>query len=221
MASRRKAEILISAGRVTVNGRRIALGSKVNAQTDSVALDGVRVRPPAKERVTYAINKPPGYTCTNADPHAEKTVFNLLPGRESGLHCAGRLDQSSQGLLIITNDGDLTYALTHPSKLVRKYYRVRLDRAFPAENKPLLIQGVRDRGEWVKAESVRSIPRKPKELELCLQHGKKREIRRLFRALGFRVMRLERYQIGKFKLRGIGVGSVKRLNNREKRLLLA
>ena len=224
VASRRKAEILISTGRVKVNGRRTVLGSKVDSETDSVAVDGVIIRPASTATVAFAINKPPGYTCTNADPHAEKTVFALLPGRDRGqpgLHCAGRLDKASRGLLIITNDGDLTYALTHPSQKVLKYYRVALDRTFPAEKTPLLIRGVRDRGEWVKAESARPNPQKRNELEICLQHGKKREIRRLLQVLGFRVLDLERFQIGKYRLRGLALGSVKRLNDREKRLLLA
>ncbi len=224
VASRRKAEILISTGRVTVNGQGTTLGQKVDPETDSVAVDGKIIRPPSKATVTFAINKPPGYTCTNADPHAEKTVFALLPSGnrgEPGLHCAGRLDKASRGLLIITNDGDLTYAMTHPSRKIPKFYRVTLDRAFPVMKAPILIRGVRDRGEWVKAESARPNPRKPNELEICLQHGKKREIRRLFRVLGFRVLDLERFQIGKFRLGGLELGSVKRLCNREKRLLLA
>ncbi len=224
VASRRKAEALISKGRVTVNGQVSTLGQRVDPETDSVAVDGVKIRPPSKATVTFAINKPPGYTCTNADPHAKKTVFALLPGGDRGkpgLHCAGRLDKASRGLLIITNDGDLTYALTHPSRKVPKYYRVALDRAFPVKRIPFLIRGVRDQGEWVQAESARPNPRKPNELEICLHHGKKREIRRLFQVLGFRVLDLERFQIGKFRLGGLELGSVKRLYNREKRLLLA
>ncbi len=200
------------------------LGQKVDEGTDSVAVDGRRIRRSSKESVVYALNKPPGYICTHADPHADKTVFELLPHEarnQPGLHCVGRLDKESQGLLIITNDGDLTFALTHPSQKIVKYYRAVVNRAFPLEKTALLIKGVRDEGELIKAESVRPNPQKPNELEICIHHGKKREIRRLLRRIGLRVVELDRFQIGKFRLKGLKPGSVKRLNNQEKRLLLA
>ena len=175
-------------------------------------------------KVVLLLNKPIGYTCTHADRFAKKTIFELMPKNfrsDTTLHCAGRLDRDSQGLIVITNDGDLTFSLTHPSNKVLKYYRVVLNKAFPFEMVSKMIKGVRDDGELLRAEAVLPNPGKPRELEITLNHGKKREIRRLLKQLGFDVMQLKRFKIGKLGIQGLRSGSVKQLTNAEKKLLLA
>lgn len=224
VGSRRKAETLIEEGRVTVNGAVAKLGQKVVPGKDHVSLDGRRMRKPETPKVVLALNKPVGFTCTRGDRYAKKTIYDLLPKnfrQDASLHCAGRLDRDSQGLLVITNDGDLTYFLTHPSNKVLKHYRVLLTKEFPFEWAGKLIEGVRDEGELLRAEAVLPNPGKPKELEITLNHGKKREIRRLLKKLGFEVRELERFKIGKFGIQGLRPGSVKRLTEAEKKLLLS
>ncbi len=224
VGSRRKAELLIEEGRVIVNGKVATLGMKVVAGKDHVSLDGRRMKKPEIPKVTLLVNKPTGYTCTRSDRYAKKTIFELLPKHfqsDPSLHCAGRLDRDSQGLLVVTNDGDLTYQLTHPSNKVLKHYRVFLNKEFPFEMVSQMIKGVHDDGELLKAEAVLPNPGKPRELEITLNHGKKREIRRLLKRLGFEVLELERYMIGKLRIQGFRKGSVKRLTEAEKRLLLA
>lgn len=224
VGSRRKAETMIEEGRVMVNGQVAKLGQKVDGAKDHIFLDSRRMRKPDVPKIILVLNKPVGFTCTHGDPFAKKTIYELLPRNfqlDSSLHCAGRLDRDSQGLVVITNDGDLTYTLTHPSNKVLKYYKVVLNKAFPLGVEEKMIKGVRDEGELLRAQAVIPNPRKPRELEITLNHGKKREIRRLLKQLGFDVLQLERFKIGKLGIQGLRSGSVKRLTGAEKKLLLA
>lgn len=224
--SRRAAEALIADGQVTVNGRRAAPGTKVNPDADRIVVQGEPIKFRRTGTVTLAVNKPRGLVCTNSDPHHERTIFELLPPPYSGLRlfCAGRLDKESEGLVILTTDGDLANRLMHPSGLVVKYYRVSLKETFPAAELPKLTRGVVFEEERLKVEKARLIGRgtvsESTEVDVQMHHGKKREIRQLFTALGYTVKRLRRYQIGRFSLRGFPLRGVKLLTKSEIEQLL-
>ena len=213
MCSRRAAETAIRDGEVLINGNLAKLGDKIVVGSDVVTFQGARVKAKNKDKVTIALNKPPGFICSNDDPHNHRTVFELVPPEyaKSRLFCAGRLDKDSEGLLILTNDGDLANRLMHPSSLVTKRYHVSLKQPFPRSKIALLIKGITFEGERLKVENAVFIGNRNKEasseIDVAMHHGKKREIRRLFMALGCDVKRLKRYQIGKYSIKGIRKGA--------------
>ncbi|MFW6353342.1 MAG: pseudouridine synthase [Verrucomicrobiota bacterium] len=220
LASRRQAEVLIEEGRLTINGQPAQLGAKVIPGEDEVRLDGKLVRASrGLKTLVLAMHKPPGYLCSNRDPHEKKTIFTLLPPSfaKERLFCAGRLDKESEGLLILTNDGALTQKLTHPSHRVTKRYRVTLDRDYDEKHTRRLLDGISWEGERLKVEKVIPLTRgkERRQLELHMQHGKKREIRRLLFACGYGVNRLVRFQIGRLELRGLSKGRVRVLQEEE------
>ena len=227
VCSRRAAEILIAKGEVTVNGKVAVLGTKVSPGSDRVMVSGEHVRGRRGGTVTLAVHKPRGLVCTNSDPHHFQTIFDLLPPpfAKLRLFCAGRLDKESEGLVILTTDGDLANRLMHPSGLVIKYYRVSLAKSFTKEELPRLLRGVVFEGERLKVERARLIGRgttvASTEVDVEMHHGKKREIRQLFTTLGCSVKRLRRYQIGRFSLRGFPLRAVKVLTDSEIASLLA
>lgn len=221
ICSRRAAETLIEEGRVAVDGKVAELGQKVIPGQHRVVVNGRLVKLPSKdESVVLLMNKPAGYVCTNADPHASKTVFDLLPPplRKKRLFCAGRLDKDSEGMLILTSDGDLAQRLTHPSNRVTKRYRVTLTRPFDPKHIKPMLNGFEVEGERLKVEKVIQAKRgidPEKNLEIHLEHGRKREIRRILETLGYTVARLSRFQIGRLPLRGVGPGNVRHLTRSE------
>jgi 23S rRNA pseudouridine2605 synthase len=221
VCSRRTAEALIAQGEVWVNGIKATPGQKVTPGEDKVTVSGKSVRPVAQPKVTLAMHKPRGLVCSNDDPHHEETIFTVLPGDFAKLRffCAGRLDKESEGLVILTTDGDLAHRLMHPSNVVVKRYHVSLKQPFPAAKRALLIKGIVVEGERLKVEKATLIaPNASKastEIDVQMHHGKKREIRQLFTMLGYDVKRLKRYQIGAFQLRGIPLRAVKPLSNKE------
>lgn len=225
VCSRRAAEALIAQGEVYVNGVKAALGQKVAPGVDKVTVEGKPVRHDPQPKITLAAHKPRGLLCSNADPHHERTLFDVLP-REVARYrffCAGRLDKESEGLVILTTDGDLANRLMHPSSAVVKRYHVSLKQPFPAARLPLLVKGIVVEGERLKVERAALVGRNPTgasgEVDVHMHHGKKREIRQLFTTLGYDVKRLKRYQIGAFHLRGIPLRAVKQLSNKEIELL--
>jgi 23S rRNA pseudouridine2605 synthase len=179
-------------------------------------------------KITVAVHKPRGLICSNDDPHHAETVFTLLPPKLAKLRffCAGRLDKDSEGLVILTTDGELAQRLTHPSNEVTKRYLVILERGFPREKIPRLLNGIiAEDGERLKVEYANLINPSPTglatSLDVHMHHGKKREIRQLFLGLGFPVKRLKRYQIGAFSLRGLSLRSGKQLTPAEIESLFA
>jgi 23S rRNA pseudouridine2605 synthase len=225
VCSRRAAEALIAQGHVWVNGAVATLGQKVTPGEDRVTTGGKFIRATAQPRITLAMNKPRGLVCTNDDPHNPETVFTVLPREFAKFRffCAGRLDKDSEGLVILTTDGDLAQRLTHPSNIVVKRYHVVLKNPFPARRLPLLIKGIVFDGERLKVERAALIHpgagHEATNLDVHMHHGKKREIRLLFTTLGYDVKRLRRYQIGAFQVKGIPLRAMKQLSTKEIELL--
>lgn len=217
VCSRREAERKILEGDVYVNGNLAEIGQDVNPETDKVSVDGVMLRGIVEDKVVLAMNKPKGYICSNGDPFEAQTVFDLLPEpfSEMKLFCCGRLDKNSQGLLILTNDGELANRITHPSSGIVKRYRVTLNRALDTSIIPVLTRGVVSEGEKLKALKIIPHPMADsseldaRRAEVWLAQGRKREIRRMFEVMGYFVKELKRFQIGSFVLRRIPEGAVK------------
>lgn len=221
VCSRRSAEALIAQGQVWVNGAVAKLGQKVIPGEDRITTNGKSVRATPQPRITLAMHKPRGLVCSNDDPHNPDTIFTVLPREFTKFRffCAGRLDKDSEGLVILTTDGDLAHRLMHPSNVVVKRYHVILEKPFPAKRLPLLIKGIVFEGERLKVERASLIHPSPSNeatnLDVHMHHGKKREIRLLFTTLGYDVKRLRRYQIGGFRLKGIPIRAMKKLSPAE------
>ena len=222
ICSRRAAEDMILQGLVAVNGELAQIGQDVDPAKDRVVVDGVVAKGIVEEKIVLAMNKPKGYLCSNSDPFDAQTVFELLPQPYSQmkLFCCGRLDKNSQGLLILTNDGDLANKITHPSSGIIKRYRVVLNRDMESDVVPILERGVTVEGEKLRALKVipnpnRNLENAARKVEVWLQQGRKREIRRMFESLGYFVKELKRFRIGSYELRKIPEGSFKVLSESE------
>ena len=225
LASRREAEKWIEEGRVTVNGSTVSLGDKCLPSLDVINIDGISVPKREPKRIVIAMNKPTGYVCTNEDPHAKRTVFDLLPPELAAmrLFCVGRLDMESEGLILLTNDGDLRQKLAHPSYHVVKKYSVELDKPLREDDIPKLIRGIQWENQRLSLDKVFPLGGRLKKnwkvLEVTLHHGRKREIRRVFYAFGYEVKTLKRFQIGEFRLKGIPRGKSKMMDKKDVQLL--
>jgi len=216
VASRRRAEELIRAGRVTIDGRVASLGERVPEGAE-VRVDGRRVEPP-REPVVLALHKPRGYTTTRRDPHARRTVYELVPDLP-GLVAVGRLDRDSEGLLLFTNWGELAHRLAHPRHRVEKVYRVYSERGtVPRRVLERLVAGVWEGGERLFAKRAEPAPG---GAILTLTEGKKREVRRMMRAVGYPVRRLVRLRQGPVALGRLAPGRYRRVEGRELDALLA
>ncbi len=216
VGSRRYCDSLIAAGRVAVDGRRVSdLGSKIDPDTQKVSVDGQVVR--VERAVYWAVNKPMGYLCTNHDPSGRPLAIELIPHVEQRVYTVGRLDEGSEGLLLMTNDGELANALTHPRYGVEKTYVVLVAGKPSREDLQKLLDGVWLSDGKVKAKKVRRM--KPQGdstwLRIVLNEGKNREIRRMLAKLGHKVTRLRRTAIGPVELDRLPKGKARRLSNAE------
>ncbi|MGA0846893.1 MAG: pseudouridine synthase, partial [Luteolibacter sp.] len=215
VGSRRKCDELIQSGRIEVNGSPcLNLGTKVSG-SDHVRLDGKRVT--AKESLVIAFHKPRGFVCTRDDERSRDTIYSLLPGKLRSLHHVGRLDLDSEGLLILTNDGDLSQRLMHPSKSVEKEYLVTADQSFQSEHIEQFLSGIFTPEGKLKAKAAERIS--PRRLRVVLDHGAKRQIRVMFEALGYRVIKLLRVRIGDLWLGDLEPGRWAILNAAEIEML--
>lgn len=202
LASRRAAEQLMREGRVWVNGAPARTpGLKVEPGRDRVQVDGRPVEP--RRRITVALHKPRGYVCSRArQTPAQRLVSDLLPREWQDLYPVGRLDRDSEGLLLLTNDGELCLRLTHPRFGVVKTYRATVTGKITPAAARALCSGVREGGEVLRARQVRVLSANATHsvVELELTEGRRHEVRRMFRALGLEVERLTRLQLGPLRL---------------------
>ena len=220
IASRREAERLILAGRVEVNGQPVdRLGTRVDPGRDTVRLDGRRIRE-AEQHVYYLLHKPRGFITSASDPEGRPTVLQLLRGVRERVFPVGRLDWNSEGLLLLTNDGDLAYRLTHPKNHVPKTYRVKVRGIVPADVLQAARRGVVLEGRRTLPADVRRVSSQSNTwLEVVLYEGRKNQLRKLFERLGHPVLKLRRVAIGPIHDRTLPPGGVRRLTPDEVRRL--
>jgi pseudouridine synthase len=219
LGARRKCDELVESGHIFVNGKKITeLGAKVNPD-DKVEYKGKLLRPVRKLEY-YAYCKPRGVMVTNSDPEGRPTIYEEL--RRSGLDAdllkyVGRLDYLSEGLLLLTNDGDLIHALTHPRFQIKKIYIVRTERPLSAGEIAKLREGVESEGQLLRAASVVQVDVKQDQhwYEIALLEGKNRQIRRMLESIGHEVRRLRRVAFGSVKVNGMKAGAYRKLTERE------
>ena len=216
IAARRKCEELIAEGRVTVDGEVVSTPVyDVIPGKNVVCFEGREVTISSFQY--FVLNKPCGYTCTVSDPHAEKVIYDLLPETLRNLNYVGRLDRDTEGLLIMTNDGDLVQGVTHPSHEIEKRYIADCRGYLSDEAGMAMVKGFYDDGEFLKAKHVSELRSSENGvlLEIVLTEGHKREVRRLCRAVGLHVVRLARVAAGNIVLGKLPSGEYRPMTDDE------
>ncbi len=215
VGSRRHCDELIAAGRVTINGQVCTNFSAQPVARDHVKVDGklVHLDPP----LTIMLHKPAGFVSTRKDPHARDTIFNLLPPKFYRLFNIGRLDAQTEGLILLTNNGDLAQRLTHPRYKIDKEYEVTLDRPWDPALTSKLLKGIVLDGKRARIERIHAVA--PTRLRAILRQGINRQIHRMFEAVGFRVKHLVRTRVGNLRLADLPPGHYRPLTKRERETL--
>lgn len=203
VCSRREADTLIQSGVVTVNGQVVTeLGTKVNILKDDIRFNGERLK--GEEKVYILMNKPKGYVTTASDPHAEKTVMDLLKGCPTRVFPVGRLDKNTTGVLMFTNDGEMAERLTHPSYNKKKIYQVVLDAPLTEEDKAKVLAGVELSDGVAAADELEFIDAHDhRQLGIEIHSGKNRIVRRIFESLGYEVKALDRVYFAGLTKKGL------------------
>ena len=211
VASRRRCDEIIAGGEVTVNGDVVITpGTKVTTD-DEIVLNGQRLT--LEKKVYIMLNKPVGYICSANDPNNEKNVYELVKQPNTRLFSAGRLDMNSEGLLIMTNDGDYADKLMHPRYGTEKKYRVRTNKGLTPQDIEKIRNGIYDMGEFLKPASLKKI--KDREYLIVMKEGKKREIRRLIASTDKKVTQLRRIAIGQLTLGTLPLGKWRMMSKEE------
>lgn len=216
IASRRKSEELIAAGKVKVNGVTASIGDKVNPKHDKVTVSGKKAVS-VKKSVYIMLNKPRGFITTMSDEHDRKCVAELVKGINTRVYPVGRLDRESEGLLIMTNDGEFANALTHPSKHVSKTYRVTIRPEITKEQATAFRSGIEIDGRITAPADLRILEAQENRtvVEVTIYEGRNRQIRKMFEALGIEVARLKRTKVGNLKLGMLKQGDYRDLTPEE------
>lgn len=217
IASRRQADDMILAGRVTVNGEKVTkLGQVIDEINDVVRVDTETIRLPEEE--SYVIlNKPKGYISSLVDKFNRPTVIDLIKGVKDRVYPVGRLDLDTEGILLLTNDGELAYRLAHPKFEIKKEYIVTVKGGFPGELVPKFEEGVTLEDGYVAKSRAKLMSSNDSVsvLQMELTEGKKREIKRIFSTLGFNVKHLKRIRFADISCEGMRTGSWRYLNRKE------
>ena len=221
IASRRDCDKLIAEGRVCVNGKAAVLGVDVS-DSDCVTVDGRQVT--LKKNEYYLLNKPKGYLSTVSDEKGGRTVLDLMPDTVGRIYPVGRLDYDSEGLLILTTDGELAQRLTHPSNEVPKTYLVKIEGTLKESDLNPLRSGIEIEGGYVTKKCKAHIVETNKQytkIHMTITEGKNREIRKMFAAIGREVVLLKRIKVGELTLRGLDRGSWRKLSRQEVEYLMS
>jgi 23S rRNA pseudouridine2605 synthase len=221
VTSRRAAEQLISEGRVRVNGHVVTeLGTKADASTDHIKVDGKLINP--RQPLTYVmLNKPAGYVTTMADPEGRPTVLSLLKGLKIRVYPVGRLDYNTEGLLLLTNDGDFAHLITHPKHELPKTYRAKVKGVLEDREINELENGIYlDDGKTAPAK-VKKISKEEANswLDITIHEGRKRQVRRMFDRIGHSVIKLKRIRTGNLMLGNLPEGGFRYLSTAEVNML--
>ena len=222
LASRREAEEWIRQGRVSVNGRVAELGERADPSRDAIKVDGRRLRGAPAEKTYLLLNKPKGFVTTTDDPESRDTVMDLVPGNlRSGVRPVGRLDVQTEGLLLLTDDGDLARDVTHPGGGCAKEYEVKVS-GVPGENdlekmrNGIYLDGRRTRPcEIERTRTTAAHGEGNAWFRVTLREGRTRQIRRMFEAIGHPVSKLKRVAIGPIRDAALPVGATRRLSRAE------
>jgi len=214
VASRRASEKLIEQGFVTVDGEVVtALGTRVDPARSRVTYEGNPVV--LDEKVWMMLNKPTGVICTSEDPQGRETILDMLPSSSTRLYTVGRLDVMSEGLLLVSNDGELAHRLMHPRHHVEKKYQVWIDREFTTHEIEQMLKGLHSRGERLKVlrvEPLRRMMPHQSGYTFTLGEGRNRHIRRMMEVLGRKVVRLVRVSMGPLRLEKLRTGEHRNLD---------
>ncbi len=216
IASRRHADEMVSAGRIKINGQTALLGVDVQ-DGDEVLIDDKPIVRAEKRLEYYIMNKPKGILCTVSDDRGRKTVMNLLPAGVGRVFPVGRLDYATEGLLLLTNDGELAYRLTNPKNEIPKTYLVRVEGTMSEKDLNRIRSGIELDGVLTKKCKAHIIETNKAytKIHITITEGKNRQVRRMFEAVGRNVDFLKRIKIGELTLRGLDRGEVRSLNDEE------
>ncbi len=215
VASRRKCDELIKAGKVFVNGKQASAGMQINEKRDKITVEGKVISLPSSF-VYIKLNKPKGYACTAKDEKGRKTIYDLVRCDER-LFSIGRLDYDTEGLIILTNDGDFANKVAHPRYHTEKEYRVTIEGEIKESELAVMRKGVVVDGERMPSARVEriSFDGKNTKLSVVIDEGQNRQIRRMFEAIGRDIKLLKRVRIGEVKLGGLSRGEYKDLTETE------
>ncbi|MCL2784213.1 MAG: rRNA pseudouridine synthase [Propionibacteriaceae bacterium] len=214
LASRREAEEMIVDGRVEVNGHLVTeLGTRVDPDRDVVRLDGARI-PPQRNHLYFALNKPVGVISTLDDPQGRASLKDYLPRKAGRLFHVGRLDADTEGLIILTNDGDFAQRLSHPSFEIDKMYLVEVEGVMDNQALKRLEKGVNLEDGFIRPDKVKLVSRTSTKtlIEITLHSGRNRVVRRMMEALGFPIARLARLRVGPIRLGNLPSGQIRELS---------